>query len=145
MNKTNNPKAPKLFWIVSIVAVIWNLLGVMAFVMQVTMSEEAMAALSEAEQALYAAQPAWVTGAFAIAVFAGLGGSIALALRKAIAVAVFAVSLLAVIAQMSYLFALSDTLKVTGAGGAVLPLLILVIAAALLWFSLRARGNGWIG
>jgi hypothetical protein len=145
MSINTQQKLPALFWVVAVAAVVWNILGIVAYVTDVTMSDETMAALSEAQRALYAAQPAWVTGAYAIAVFAGLGGSIALALRKNLAIAIFAVSLVAVIAQMFYTFAMSNTLDVMGAASAVLPTLIIVIAAGLVWFSKRASGKGWIG
>jgi hypothetical protein len=42
--------------------------------------------------------PLWMTGAFAVGVFGGLGGSALLLLRRALAVPVFVVSLLAYIA-----------------------------------------------
>ena len=145
MNNNSNTKLPALFRTVAIAAVIWNVLGVVAYFMEMTMSEEAMAALPEAQQALYAARPTWVTGAFAIAVFAGLGGSIALALRKGIATTIFFVSLVAVIVQMIYAIILSNMLDVMGASSALMPSVIIVIAAALLWFSTRARTKGWTG
>jgi hypothetical protein len=145
MSNSTNHKLPTHFWIVAIAAVIWNVLGVIAYIMEVTMSEEAMAALPEARQALYAAQPAWVTGAFAIAVFAGLLGSIALALRKSLATPIFVVSLVAVVVQMFYAFVLSNMLDVMGASSAIMPSVIIVIAAALVWFSTRARAKGWTG
>jgi hypothetical protein len=144
MSTESNSKLPTLFWIVVVIAVIWNALGVMAYFMEVTMSEEAMAELPAAQQALYAAQPAWVTGAFAIAVFAGLAGSIALALRKGIATPILAVSLVAVVVQMFYIFVMSDTLAVMGTSSAAMPALIIVIGIALLWFSMRSREKHWI-
>lgn len=144
MSTESNSKLPTLFWIVVVIAVIWNALGVMAYFMEVTMSEEAMAELPAAQQALYAAQPAWVTGAFAIAVFAGLAGSIALALRRAIATPILAVSLVAVAVQMFYIFVMSDTLAVMGTSSAAMPALIIVIGIALLWFSMRSREKHWI-
>ena len=145
MNDYSINEPPVMFRVVAVAAVIWNVLGVLAFVMNVAISAEAMAAMPEAQQALYAAQPAWVTGAFAIAVFAGLGGSIALALRKGIATAIFVVSLVAVIAQMFYAFAMSNMLSVMGASSAVMPSLIIIIAAALVWFSTRSKAKGWTG
>ena len=143
MNNETSTKLPRPFWIVTIVAIVWNALGVMAYFMEVTMSPETMAALPVAQQALYAAQPAWVTGAFAIAVFGGLAGSIALAMRRSVAILIFVVSLAAVTAQMFYLFALSDTLSVMGPASAIMPALIIVIAAALVWFSVHASGRSW--
>ena len=145
MNDYSINEPPVMFRVVAVAAVIWNVLGVLAFVMNVAISAEAMAAMPEAQQALYAAQPVWVTAAFAIAVFAGLGGSLALALKNSRATPIFAVSLIAIIVQMSYVLALSNTLAVMGASAAVMPVLIIVIAAALLWFSTRASNKGWIG
>ncbi len=145
MNDYSINEPPVMFRVVAVAAVIWNVLGVLAFVMNVAISAEAMAAMPEAQQAHYAAQPAWVTGAFAIAVFAGLGGSIALALRKGIATAIFIVSLVAVIAQMFYAFAMSNMLSVMGGSSAVMPSLIIIIAAALVWFSTRSKAKGWTG
>lgn len=104
-----------------------------------------MAALPEAQQALYAARPDWVAIAFAISVFTGLGGSIALLLRNAVATSIFLVSLVAIIAQMFYVLVISDLIELTGTSSAIMPSLIILIAGALLWFSANARNKDWIG
>ena len=83
MTSTNRPKAA--FWIIAVIALIWNLMGVMAYLGQAYMTDEAKALLTEAEKALYDNVPIWVTAAFAIAVFGGVLASIALLMRKQIA------------------------------------------------------------
>jgi hypothetical protein len=135
---------PTLFWMVAIAAIIWNALGVVAYLTEVTLTEEALAALPEAQQALYAAQPAWVTAVYAIAVFTGLGGSIALAMRNGLAISILVVSFVAVIIQMSYALVFTNMIDAMGVGSAVMPALIIVVAAALVWFSTYARSKGWI-
>lgn len=145
MNGTNSQALPRLFWIVASFAIIWNLVGVTTYVMDVTTSEDSLATLPVEQQALYAARPAWVAGAFAIAVFAGLIGSIALAMRKSLATPIFILSLVAVVVQLFYTFVLSNWFGVMGYAGAVLPSGIFVIATALVWFSKRAEARGWIG
>jgi len=55
------------FWAVGTVALIWNVMGVMNFFMQ--MNPDALAAMSESQRATVASRPPWATGAFAIAVF----------------------------------------------------------------------------
>lgn len=135
---------PRRFRLVAVAAILWNLLGVTAYIMDVTVSEEALAALPAAERALYEGEPAWETAAYAIAVLAGVIGSILLALRKRLAVPVLALSLAAALVQMFYFFALSDALAVLGASSAALPAVILVIGAALVWLSLHAKGRGWL-
>ena len=79
---TTSSKVPTSFLVISGVALVWNILGALAYVVQVTMSPEALAQLPEAEQAIYANLPSWVTAAFAIAVWAGVAGSILLLLKK---------------------------------------------------------------
>ena len=142
MINDNNP--PTSFRVIAIAAIIWNALGVMAFIMDITMSAETLAGLSEGEQALYATRPAWALAAFGIAVFGGLFGSIALFLRKSIATMIFAVSLAAVIAQTFWSYVLADALSVTGPAVAAFQGTILLIGVALLWYSKSASGKGWL-
>ena len=140
----DNNKPPTSFRVIAIAALIWNALGVMAFIMDVTMSAETLAELSEGEQALYAMRPAWALAAFGIAVFGGLAASIALALRKRAATMLFAVSLAAVVVQTFWAYVLADSFAVTGPPIAAFQATILVIGAALLWYSRRATAGGWL-
>ncbi|MDZ7643377.1 MAG: hypothetical protein U5K76_03545 [Woeseiaceae bacterium] len=135
-------KPDRSYWVISIVALLWNLFGVMAYIMQVTMTPEAMAELPEEQRMLYADIPAWVTGAYAIAVFAGTLGAIGLLLRKVWAVAMFAVSLVAIFLQMGHTLFMSEALAVFGWTGAILPLLVIVIALILVAFARTSRRKG---
>jgi ABC-type xylose transport system permease subunit len=137
-------KPTRRFWIVSAVALAWNLVGVMSYLTSVTAGPEVLAALPEAERALYANIPAWATSAYAIAVFGGLLGSVALLLRKAWAVPLFVASLIGVLVQMGHAFLMTALLEVKGASAAILPVLILAIAAYLAWYARSARARGWL-
>ncbi len=141
----NLATTPRSFWIISGVFLVWNLMGVMAYLMQVTMSDEAMAALPEAQRDLYLNTPAWATGAFAIAVFGGTLGCIFLLIRKSWAVPVLILSLVGVLVQMFHVFALSPALEVLGAGSVVMPTLITAGAVFLIWYARMARSRDWIG
>ena len=81
MNKQSN-HVPKIFWILGIIALVWNLVGVFAYLGQSFMSDEILKTLSKSEQSYFTNIPAWVTAAFATAVFAGLFGSICLLFRS---------------------------------------------------------------
>jgi hypothetical protein len=144
MNEKNTSQPPVWFWIVSGTALVWNLLGLMAFVMQVTMSEAAMAELPVEQQELYKNMPSWVNIAFGVAVVGGTIGSIGLLLRKKWTFQVFVVSLVGVLAQMSYLFFLSDTIQVMGAASIVMPIGIVVIGIGLIVFSKYASQQTWL-
>lgn len=142
MNESTAGKAARSFWIVSGVALLWNLMGVAAYLAHVSLTAEDFAAMPEAERLLYTDAPAWVTGAYAIAVFAGLLGCLGLLLRKAWAMPVFVVSLVAVVLQFGYALLVQDTIAVMGASIVVMPILVILIAAYLVWFAQRHRQAG---
>ena len=104
-----------------------------------------MAALPEAERALYESTPSWATGAFAFAVFGGALGCLALLLRKAWATPVLIVSLIGVLVQMFHSFFISKAFDVYGPGKMVMPIMVIVIAFFLVWTARCARREGWIG
>lgn len=130
--------------IISIVALLWNLLGVMSYIMQVTMSGDMMANMSEAERALYETMPAWVTGAFAIAVFGGVAGCVGLLLKKAWCVPVFLISLAAIIVQFGYWLFATDSIAVIGNEVFWMPALVTAVAVFLVWYSRDAKAKGWL-
>jgi hypothetical protein len=142
MNLSHKP--PLWFWILSALLLVWNLLGVMAYVQEATMTAEALQAMPAAERALLLARPAWATAAFAFAVFGGASGCLLLLLRTRIAIAVLALSLLGVVVQMTHAFAIADSIAVYGPGGLVMPAMVSTISILLIVFALHARKRGWL-
>lgn len=134
---------PRWFTLVAILALVWNLLGVMAFVGHITITPEAIAELPQAEQALYSAVPVWATIAFTVAVFAGAIGSVALLMRKRVCYHLFIASVVAVFVQMFHSFFISNSYEVYGPGGTVMPLMVIIIALLLVAFSVKGRNNNW--
>jgi len=130
------------FWIIGIVALIWNLTGVYAYLQQAYMTAEDLAALPLEQQPLYENIPAWVTGAFAIAVFGGSLACILLLIRKKLATTLFLVSLLGVIVQTSYYVFMSDTVEVLGPEGLIMPIIVLLIGVFLLWYAKKKEAAG---
>lgn len=135
---------PKWFWVASVLALLWNLMGVFAYLAQAFISIEALEAMSQPERALYESQPSWVTAAFAIAVWAGLLGCILLLIRKKLAKMVFIISLLGVMAQATYNFFLSNTFEVFGASAMAMPIMIVVVSILLVLFSNKAISKNWL-
>jgi hypothetical protein len=140
----SSTRAPKWFYAVSALALLWNLMGVAAYIGQVTMSPEALAALPEAERALYETTPAWAIGAFAIAVFGGALGSLLLVLKKRLAGPVLIASFAGIIVQMIHSFFVARTMAVYGPGSAVMPAMVLLVGAALIWLAARSARWGWL-
>lgn len=145
MSDENNINSlPAWFKVVSAIALIWNLLGVYAFIDQMMMTPEKIASLAEAEQALYMAVPIWVNIAFAFAVIGGAFGCLLLLLKKAIAFPVLILSLAGVCTQMLHAFFISDAWEVYGPASAIMPAMIVTIAILLVWLSKKAQTNDWI-
>ncbi len=141
-NKTT--PVPAWFRIIGFLALVWNLMGVSVYLMQVNMTEEDFAALPEAQRLLYESTPAWATGAFALAVFAGALGCLLLIFRKGLAAPVLVVSLLAVLVQMFHSFFMSKSFEVLGPGSATMPIMVIVIAFFLVWLAEKGKKFKWL-
>ncbi|MEW4924459.1 hypothetical protein [Algibacter sp. 2305UL17-15] len=137
MTNSSTIKPPIWFWIVSVIALIWNAMGISAYLAQAYMTDEMKAALPEAERALYENQPVWYTAVFAIAVFAGALGCLGLILRKKWSYFLLLLSLIAAIIQMSYV---TFSLEMANA----MTPMIIIVAVLLVWLSKHATKKGWI-
>jgi len=135
-------QAPKWYMPLAIAALIWNLLGCAAYLMDVMLTPEAVAKMTEAQQALYHARPAWSVGATAIAVWFGAAGCVGLIVRKRWAMPLLIASLVALIGQDVWLFTLSGAQAEVAA--LVLQGLVLVIAIALVVLARQAAVKGWV-
>jgi hypothetical protein len=100
--------------------------------------------MSAAQQALYAARPAWSIAATAVAVWIGAAGCVGLLMRKRWASPLLVASLVAVIIQDVWLFGLSDAAAQAGGVAFVLQGLVLLIAVGLVLLGRRAAARGWI-
>lgn len=136
---------PKWYLPVAIAALLWNLIGCAAYLSDVMLTADDVAKMNAAQQALYAARPAWSVAATATAVWLGAAGCLGLILRKRWATPLLVVSLAAVIVQDVWLFLLSGAAAEAGAAAFILQGLVLVIAIALVQFSRTAAARGWIG
>ena len=136
-------KAPKWFMIVAGILLVWNLLGVMAYVMQVMMSPETLAALPEEQRQLYENTPVWATAAFAVAVNFGALGCALLLLRRNLAGLFLQLSLAGVLVQMFHSFFMSKSFEVFGPGGLVMPVMVIAIAIYLVALAAKAKTNRW--
>lgn len=139
------PPLPKSFWIVAVLALLWNLLGVGMFLVQVTMSPETLAAMPPEQQRIYRATPAWLNIAFAVAVFGGTLGAIGLLWKKRWAVRMFALSLVGLLVQLVGAYLVTPAWEVSGPAGLAMPVVLIAIAALLLGYSRKAAARGWLG
>jgi len=140
MNKENVSGVHWSFWVIGVVALIWNVMGAINFFVQ--MNPDMLAAYRESERAIIEGRPAWATGGFAIAVFGGTLGSLLLLLRKSAAYYFFIASLFGVIVTMVHTLGVGIDFSLGEILGIIL--LPLLVAAFLLWYSKLAESKGWI-
>ena len=141
MSNTNKPNT--VFWVIGIVALLWNILGVGAYLGQAYMPEDALALLTQGEQDFYANYPSWATASFAIGVFGGLLGCIALLMRKKVAILLFTLSLIGVLGQQVYNFFLQGYVELTGVR-MIGPIAIIIVAFFLMWYAKAQKANNVI-
>lgn len=131
----NSPTKPKnLFWIVSVIALIWNVMGVLAYLGQIYMDDATLQSMTPEEQAYYMNVPPWVTASFAVAVFSGALGSVALLVQKKVAYVLFVISLLGVLVQNVYSFFLQEDILLDGTR-MIWPIMVIAISFFLVYFS----------
>ncbi|GAA6205849.1 MULTISPECIES: hypothetical protein [Thalassotalea] len=135
---------PKWFKVTAILAFVWNLLGLMAFVSHIMMTPEMISELPSQEQALYNDLPMWATAAFAIAVLAGTLGSLLLVLKKKMAKILLIASVVGVIVQNYHSFFVIDSMAVYGTASVIMPIMVLIIAITLIVLANKAEKHAWL-
>jgi hypothetical protein len=137
-------KLPISFWIIGVLVLIWNAMGVMAFFADINQTPEDLAKLGSAMQSMYESRPAWALGAFAVAVFAGLAASVLLLMRRSLATNVFILSLAAVLVQQLYSFGIAKVQDIGGSEVLMFPALIVIIEVFCIWYSKSCTKKGWL-
>ena len=142
---TSKTKPAAWYWVVSVLALIWNLIGVLAYLGQAFITEEMKAQYTAEQLTLLEGRPAWVTAAFAIAVWGGLLGCIALLIRKRWARPLLLVSLLGIVAQTGYNLFATNAAEIFGTlQGLVMPLIVVIIGILLVFIAKIADRKQWI-
>jgi hypothetical protein len=137
-------KSPLWFKIVAVVALLWNLLGAMAVIMNFMITPEAIAALPAAQQQMYADTPIWSSYASLLAVFAGALGCVALLMNKAFASPLFMLSIVGLVLQNIGIFVIVDAIAVLGSSVLIMQGSVFVIAIGLLLLAKMAIKQGWV-
>ncbi|PQJ78303.1 hypothetical protein [Polaribacter porphyrae] len=135
MGTTTKPSTS--FWVIAVLAILWNLMGVMVYLGQAYMTEEMRSLMDKDQLAIIENAPAWAVAAFAIAVWVGLLSSILLIFRRKMAKVGFTISFIGIIIQLIYNFGIADAYSVYGASGLITPILTVAIGLYLISHSNR--------
>ena len=141
-NSINKPSIG--FWIISVLALIWNAMGVNQYLQQAFSTESFKSMYTPEQLEIIENLPSWYIAAFAIAVFASFLACILMLLRKKSAVLLFKIGLVAVVVQTIYNLFINEGREAYGSFEYSMLIMIPVASIFLVWYSKKAAANGWL-
>lgn len=145
MKSIQKTKAPGWFTALSIIALLWNLMGVMAYLAQVYMTDEILAALTQEQQDVINNTPLWANAAFALAVWGGLLGAITMMMKRKVSIFLFQLSFAGIFLQNIHSFFMIDSVKIYGIfQGLIMPSLVMFFGVVLILVNSAAKKSHWI-
>lgn len=137
-------KPPTWFAAVVAVALLWNIVGLLAILADLRQAAADGAAPAAQEQALRAARPLWSVAASVVAVVGGTLGCLMLLFRRPESLALLWASLAGVVVQDIGIFAVAGVGKEAGPVPFILQGLVLAIAIGLVCLARHSASQGWL-
>ena len=129
------------FMIAAVASLLFMVLGCVTYVMHV-MTDPYMMSLDQ--RMAYEAEPAWLTGAYAVAVWIGLAGTVLLVLKKKLAEPALLISLAATFVWLAGLLLVSGVRDAMSANDLIVALCVTAITSTIYWFARHSRMRGWL-
>ena len=137
-------KTPWHLWLVGVIAVLFNSIGVFDFVMSRAKGATYMASagMTPDQIAHYQQMPGWMTVDWAVGVFGAFVASILVLLRKKLALPIFILSLAAFLVSLLYTYVLTNGGAIMGQQMVITSAVITVLLVFFSWYSrfMAARG-----
>jgi surface polysaccharide O-acyltransferase-like enzyme len=137
---TTSQKPTQALHLMIMILFVWNIFGILAFFMDVTMDTSTLDAVQQEFRNHF---PLWTKIVYALAVGLGTLGSFGLMRRKSWSKTFLALSLLCVIIQMYHSLFVAGGLEIFGASIAVMPTIVVVISITLVWIAQLYERRGW--
>lgn len=135
-------KTPWHLWLIGGLSALWNLGGVVDYLMAQLAVESYMGAMTPEQRAYFEGFPTWAVVFWALGVWGALAGSVLLLLRSRFAALAFAVSLIGLLVNTMHLFSAQGAAAIELMGRGALAFTALLILVALgLWLYARAMAR----
>ena len=146
MAETLNNKPSTAYWIIAGALLVWNLVGLMFYYQQSTLTVDIMmdAGLTDQQIAHITNTPAWAHAGYAFAVNAGVLGALLLLLRKTWAIPLFYISLAGALVQDLDAFVMRDAIEAWGTTAIALPVIVILICVFEIFYARSAKAKGWL-
>ena len=143
MNEKTATSVHWSFWLIGIIALLWNIGGAMNYIVQ--MDLEFVSTMPETHRAIIIDRPVWATGGFAIGVFGGAVGCLLLLLKQSSSIYVFIVSLVGVLVTMVHTVDVAITVIEFSSGEIFMMILSpIIMASFLVGYTNYSMNKAWI-
>lgn len=129
------------YMVAAIASVLFMGLGCVRYLSQVLADPNS---LPLDQRAAYAAEPAWVTGAFAVAVWVGLAGAVLLVMKRKAAEWALLVSLVAVLVWFAGLLVVAPLRNAMSANDLLVAIVVTAVTWTIYWFARHSRQREWL-
>lgn len=143
MTTTSN-KPTTAFWVIGIIALIWNAMGVNQYLQQAYQTDAFKEMYSEEQLEIINNLPTWYTAMFAIAVFGSVLACVLLLLRKKLATFLFLIALIAVLIQTGYNLFINEGKEHYGGFEYSMLIMIPIFSIFLYYYSKKSADKGWL-
>lgn len=142
MTKPTSP-APRHLWVVAVLSLLWNSMGALDYTMTETRNAAYLKDFTPEQLAYFTSFPKWVIATWALAVWGGVAGSVALFWRSRWAATIFLVSLVSMLITFAHNYLLSDGYRIMGgAGAAAFTATIVGVGVLVLAYARRMAQRG---
>jgi hypothetical protein len=139
---TTTSKQNKIFKVIAVIALLWNLMGLFMFLASTFMKETMAESYTAAEMELQNALPSWYYIFFGTATIVGVLASITMLMRKKVTVMLFLISLIAVLVTQGYWLFGVNAMEVMGNEAAIMPMVVIIISIFLYFYNKGAKQIG---
>lgn len=129
------------YWAGAIASLLFMALGCVTYLMHVTADP---ASLPLDQRAAFDAEPAWLTAAYAIAVWVGLAGTLMLLLRRKLAQPLMLISLAAVAVWLAGLLLVPNLRETISSNDLAVAIAVAAITWTIFWFARHSAKRGWL-
>lgn len=134
----------KWYWVTAILLLVWNLIGVFQFYLEITNPDLLTADFTADQLAIFNNRPWWYMPNFGIAVIAGTLSCVLLLFKRRLAVALALISLIAVAISTFYEVIFSGMWPTLDGAGKGFMFFILFMDILLLLVARAAAARNWI-
>ena len=143
MSNLNKPAI--WFWILAIVFLLWNLMGVMHYFSVSGATPEQMAQGNAKMTEYFTLAPKWMWHLLAVSVFTGVLACVSLLLRKSWAIPLAVISFLAAFFNDAYAIISLNAFDYYDSTMKIMTAVVFILCLLLVVFAISSKRKNWIG